>query len=184
MTLADLSSRPTRIQLEWFELWSACGVGVLRQVLSMQDGRKKRFGKDDWMLEMQKHIAGAGGEAVVGKVLGIYWPGSVNTFKSQPDVGRFEVRTRLHRPDPPRPELIVREDDPDDTIFIHVVTCPKAARVGKSQRAQFDVWGWINSDDAKVEKYKNNHGGHGDAYFVPYEALLPMSMLAARTSRN
>ena len=80
---------------------------------------------------------GACGEVAVAKAMGRYWGGSVNTFKSIGDlvsVG-WEIRTRAEH----SYDLIIRDDDQDDRVFVLVT--------GKAPN--YVVRGWIKAGDAK-----------------------------------
>jgi hypothetical protein len=103
------------------------------------------------------------GEKAVGKATNRYYLPTVNTFKSGNDVQTWQVRTRsksFH-------ELYVRDSDPDDRPYILVKgSCPT-----------YDVVGWIWGHEARRPEWRKNHGGYGEAYFVPDAALHPMDTL-------
>jgi hypothetical protein len=110
------------------------------------------------------HIEGACGEAAVAKALNVFWSGTVNTFKRGGDIGsKIQVRTRSKS----YYELIVRQDDRDDDIFILVT--------GKAP--SFDVVGWTLGKDAKKEQWIQTHGNREAAWFVPQKELLDINTL-------
>lgn len=150
------------VTLDWFELALAAEVGVRRQLESFREGRRDLYGAKSaegggrgrgWHL----HIEGAAGELAVAKALGRFWNGSVNTFRQGGDVGAVQVRTRSrHWYDP-----IVRTHDRDEDYFVLVTGVAPS----------FRVVGWIRGADAKRPEWLRDHGGHGEAYFVPRDGL-------------
>lgn len=145
-----------RVNLEWFEISRAALVGVSRNVEALRKHCQNRNTvADDWGI----HILGALGECAFAKATNRYWSGSVNTFKSGGDVGSIQVRTRARHDH----DLIVRNQDKDEDIFVLVTGGP----------GSFDVRGWVRGKDAKHAEFVANHGGHGEAYFVPRRALRP-----------
>lgn len=139
----------------------AANAACLRNIAAVKRGYKSIKDDQAW----QAHIEGACGEVAVAKVMGKYWGGSVNSFKSGGDIDStgWEVRTRSRE----EYDLIIRDTDPDGRVFILVT--------GKSP--DYSVWGWIMSEDAKQPQWRKNYGGHGEAYFVPKAALKPMEEL-------
>lgn len=139
----------------------ASEIGRLRQLASIRRGSVHKYGftGSGWT----EHIEGACGEMVVSKFLGIYWDGSVDTFKA-PDVGlKIQVRTRsMHNY-----ELIVRNDDSDDELYVLVTgKCPS-----------YRIHGYIAGRDAKKREFLQTHGNRPSAYFVPHAALLNIADL-------
>lgn len=151
------------VELTKYEAYMAADVGCRRQISSAYRKSKSRFGKLDKDYPFEIHIAGALGELACAKALNIYWPGGVDTFKAADLGANLQVRTR------PKPELdlIVRDDDKDEDVFILVTgTLPK-----------YTVRGWIGGADAKQPQWKKNPNGWGAAYFIPQSALRPMDQL-------
>lgn len=149
-----------QVTLSWPEAAMASDVGRMRQLSSIKAGLVDAHGftGDGW----SEHIEGACGEMALAKHLGVYWDGSVNSFH-RPDVGKFQVRTRSRR----EYELIVREADHDDDVFVLVTgKCP-----------HYEVRGWIVGKDAKRDEFKASHGNRPAAYFVPHDALQCLSNL-------
>ena len=148
------------VTLEWYEYAMASDVGRMRSLASIRQGLKHKYGMvtAGWT----EGIEGACGELAVAKVLGIYWDGSVNTFKS-PDVGDLQVRTRSKD----HYDLIVRPEDSSSEIFVLVTgTCPSYA-----------VHGWIRGADAKQREFLKDYGNRPPAYFVPKNRLRPIEEL-------
>jgi len=149
------------VSLSPFEMMLASQVGMRRQIEAIQKGLPDRHGYDGdgWNV----HIEGAGGEMAVAKALNRYWNGSFNTFQAGGDVGSLQVRTRSREDY----DLLVRESDRDDDIFVLVT--------GKIPR--FVVWGWLYGRQAKQPEWRKDYGGRPAAYFIPKEGLNPISHL-------
>lgn len=158
---AQPSPTPT-ITLEWYELASACLVGMRRQLAALRRHLPDRYGCDEfdgWSV----HIEGAAGEMAVAKALNQYWNGSVNTFHASDIGAHIQVRTRhLHTYD-----LIVRPLDSNADAFVLVT--------GKAPT--FTIQGWLQGHHAKQPKYLQTYGGRPAAYFIPQPDLLPISSL-------
>jgi len=156
------------VELNWVELWLASEIGKLRQFESLRKGLPDKYGFEGagWNL----HILGASGEMAAAKALGIYYGGSVNTFRTQADVGSLEIRTRSKD----SYELLVRPDDKDQAIYVHVT----------GSNTKFKVHGWLFGKEAKEEQYLQTHGGRDPAYFVPFSALKNLSDLKALLKKN
>lgn len=153
------------VSLNKFELFNASMVGCRRRLESLYMGGQHQHG-----LEMEEsktwnmNVEGAAAEAAVAKATGLYWDGSVNTFKRGGDVMGMEVRSS----DLTGASLIVRPDDSPNGVFILVI--------GEAPR--FDVIGWISGKDAMQEKWFTNKGNpRPKAYFVPQDALNPIEEL-------
>jgi len=143
------------------ELHLAAQNGSLRQIESMSRGLPDKHGFDGpgWNV----HIEGAAGEIAAAKALGVFWGGSVNTFKSEGDIGNLEIRTTSTKNN----RLIVRNGDNDNAIFVLVV----------GRAPTYEVVGWMRGKDAKQEKYVSAPGGRPPAYFVPRSDLNPIESL-------
>jgi hypothetical protein len=151
------------ITLEWYEVRLAVGVGVLRMLNALKDGKADAhgFNGDGW----QAHIEGACGELALAKCCGMYWAGSVNTYREGPDVGHktIQVKTRS-RGDY---ELLVRPHDDDASAYVLVT----------GKLPTYCIHGWMFGAEAKREEWLQTHGGRPPAYFVPQAALWPISDL-------
>lgn|SRR5262245_13193766 len=151
----------TTITLTWSEVRIAALVGCQRHVeaLSRQLQNRQRADDDGWRI----HIEGAAGEMAAARALGMYWPMTVNTFRSAGDVGRIEVRTRS-RADY---QLIIRDDDRDQAPFVLV----------RGQIPTFDVVGWTYGGHGKRPEWLRAYGGREAAYFIPDAALRALELL-------
>jgi hypothetical protein len=153
------------VRLEWPEVMSAAIIGVLRQVASLNKGRSikraliNRHAAGDEN-QWDRHCLGAIGECAFAKWNGVYWSRDVNTFKDVADVGEYEVRTRAKS----HWDLIIRSDDPPERFYVLVTTAP--------EMPVFKVHGYILGADAQRDEFKQNYGGHGEAWFVPQKELL------------
>lgn len=94
------------------------------------------------------------------RVAGLFWSGSVNSFKTGGDVGNVQVRTHSRKDY----DLIVRENDRDEDIFVLVI--------GKTP--EYRVVGWTCGADTKRPAWRKAHGNRPAAYFVPQKALRPL----------
>jgi hypothetical protein len=98
----------------------------------------------------------------VAKLLGIFWDGSVNTWKAH-DLPGLQVRTRSRHDY----ELLVRPGDDHQATWVLVTgRCP-----------EYRVRGWIVGIDAKQKQWLHGYGGRPPAYFVPHAALRPVEEL-------
>lgn len=156
-----MSNKFTEVELAWHEYAMASEIGRLRQLTSVRRGSADNHGFSGagW----SEHIEGACGEMAVSKLLGVYWDGGIDTFKSA-DIGKkIQVRTRSSH----SYELIVRPDDHDDDIYVLVTgKCPK-----------YRIWGFITGSNAKRSEYIQTHANRPPAYFVPKEALVSIEKL-------
>lgn len=153
------------VSLDWFEVSMAAGVGMRRQIEAIRKScqNQRPTAKSEW----DSHILGAMGECAFAKATGRYWNGSVNTFRKGGDVGdTIQIRTRSN----PTYDLIVREDDKDDAVFVLVT----------GEGISFAIVGWMKGKEAKKKKYLKNYGNYGDAFFVPQADLKSASELVLR----
>jgi len=150
-----------KVTLAWYELYMAATVGVKRQLEALKDARPDRHGYEGngWNV----HVEGAAGELAAAKALDRFWSGSINTFKSDGDVGAIQIRTRSKA----YYELIVRSDDADNDRFVLVTgTAP-----------HYNVVGWITGRDAKRDEWLQTYGNRPAAYFVPQRELHDLEAL-------
>lgn len=152
------------VHLEWYEVSRAALVGVSRNVDAMRNGCRERLhGKvESW----ERHVVGALGECAFAKGTNRYWSGSVNTFKSADVGGNIQIRTRSQH----HYDLIVRDGDSDEDVFVLVTGGP----------ADFIIRGWMPAAEAKQERFQQDYGGYGKAYFVPQSALRPIDTLVCK----
>lgn len=150
------------VHLNETELLMAGTVGLTRQISCIRKKSQPSHGHNDenpWQIA----IEGVCGEMAVAKALNIYATLGVNTFK-EVDLPNMQIRTRSQH----NYDLLVRPNDKDDEIFVHVT--------GKNGR--YVVHGWMRGSDAKQPEFLKEHGGRPSAYFVPANELRCMSDLA------
>lgn len=154
------------VELEWYEMDVAINVGINRNTASWRNQRKHTAGYKPKDL-FDTGIKAAAAELAVAKKLGLYWDGSVDTFKSRADVGnRTEVRMSSMRV----PKLIVRPNDRSDRDYVLVVDLWEHGK-----KPKFDLVGWMLGREAMNEQYLTDNGnGRPPAYFVPVTDLRSM----------
>ena len=158
-----------KITLTEEELYICAIAGARRQIESVMDGREDQHGFDGyegWTV----HIEGVCGEFAVSKYLNVHFGFHCNTFTSGTDVGPYEVRTRSEH----RYDLLVRNRDDDDKIYIHVT----------GRAPHYVIRGWLRGHDAKKKKFAKDYGGRPTAYFVPEEHLNPVGELRGEIHAN
>lgn len=149
-----------KVKLSWYEVAVCAGVGVRRKIESLRSRLKplhKFSAHDGFELDVQ----GACGEMAAAKVLGLYWDGSVGTFKAN-DVAEWQVRTRMSDN---YSGLALRSNDKDEhnTILLSG-TVP-----------EFTVIGWINNKEGKrLAVRKVLKRGRPPALVVPESCLKPL----------
>jgi hypothetical protein len=164
-----MSALPIPVTLTPAEVMQAALCGVMRQAKSMHGRERNGYEGMDNYDAWSRHIEGAAGECATAKVLGRYWPASLNTFDG-PDLGEnIQVRTRSR----PEYELIVRPVARDADLYVLVT----------GRIPQFLVCGWLLAREAKRECWLRPHGARPPAYFVPQAALRDIEELktAGRT---
>ena len=120
---------------------------------------------------------GVVGERVVAKALRLPWAEVRKNYsfanRKRPDVGGYEVRTTR----PPHGELVVREGDPSDRVFVLVVP---EVRIHDPDNLRDVVWrvaGCLMGSVAKQKQFwRTDRGRVGDppAWFVPQRFLVPL----------
>lgn len=156
-----------RVELSQTEWAVATTVGAIRHLKSFRDGRKPshEYNREFWTDNME----GACGELAVAKAFRLYWAGSVDTFRTIPDVGRLEVRTTSYQTG----RLIHRPNEAPDRPFVLLT--------GRSPA--FIIRGWILGEDARRAEWWDDPNGRPPAWFVPQDALRPMAELELRNRR-
>ena len=145
-----------KVTLLDYEMAQGANTGSLRHIGAIKRGYKN---KTKLHSSWNSHIEGACGEIAVSKAMGKYWGGSINTFKEGGDIDGtgWEVRTRSKQ----GYDLILRDDDPKDRIYFLVVgVCPT-----------YEIKGWIRGGEGMLDRFVNDYGDYGKAYFVPESFL-------------
>ncbi len=158
------------VTLTWYEAQMAVDCGVRRNMASWQRGDQHKAGyKPKDLFDVS--IKAAGAELAVAKLLGLYWDGSVDTFKSQSDIPDHDIEVRLSLTVPPH--LIVRPHDPADRRYVLV-----KSRWVHGEQPRYSILGWKWGYDAKQEKFLTDmNNGRPPAYFLPVKDLHPMSYM-------
>lgn len=145
-----------------YEVDMAGKVGFNRHAKQLERGRStSRWREDAWSID----IEGACAELAYAKLMGVYWDGSVDTFKSQGDVGNIEVRSARRETD----SLIIRpNDDPYSVYVLMIGTIPNFKCAG----------GLVGMDARKDEFLRGARDkGRPEAWFVPQEELKDIGEL-------
>jgi hypothetical protein len=151
------------VRLTGDDVERASNVGRLRHVHSLRRGEKHRDGKDNQASGWNDHIEGAIAELVVAKYLGIPWSASVDTFRTQADVGPYDVRWASKSYG-----LIVRDRDKDERVHILVVG------VGLVYTIVGWIWGWEARQIGELRDFQKR--GH-PVRCVAQRDLHPMTEL-------
>jgi hypothetical protein len=115
----------------------------------------------------QDECLGYEGEVAVQKYIGRKkYTITINNFdKSKPDIfPDIEVRTRSK----PEYELLIRKDDVPNRKYVLVVKVPEGYNIVG--------WMWAREVFPHIE-WISNHGGNGDAWFVPQFKLHDPELL-------
>lgn len=114
---------------------------------------------------LEEEVVGACGEMAVGKHAGRWFVPSLNTFHRTPDCFEdVEVRSTAVVPGG---RLIVRDNDSDSRRYVLALVTGDRVR----------LCGWAYGHEAKKPEYLNAPHRQRPAWFVPQEALRPMSEL-------
>ena len=156
---------PVVVQLAPYEIRMAVAVGTERAMQSIIGKIGDRhICRQDWE-RWGYDIEAAAAEVAVAKHLGMFFDGSVNTFKRS-DLGtQWEVRHTRH----PQGHLIIRREDPTYSTYILVV--------GLVPR--MTVCGWIKGIDGKSPKHWCEMPPPA-AWFVKQIDLYPIDTIETR----
>lgn len=135
-------------------------LAAQRSVESLRSNRTDRLFEKNWLDAHKVHVLGALGEIAFAKWYGVY-PGcrTMQFSGMAADVGeKYEIRHRYSNGH----DLILREDTYPDRIYVLTRGVPPV----------IEIAGWCHGYEfsGNVE-FSANHGGHGDAIFVPAEKL-------------
>ena len=150
-----------KVSLNYWECFTGGSVALNRKLESrFKNLKNSTFGKhsrDEW----KNDIEGALCEMAFCKAFGMYWDGSVNTFKN-PDVPGTPIQIR--GTEYPNGNLIIRENDPDDDLYILVV--------GSSPN--YKIIGGIYGHQGKVDEFINNPNNQGSCWMIPQTRVFPI----------
>lgn len=151
-----------RVRLEWYEILQGAHVGVMRKVECIRQGKKDAHGahyERDWTVDIEGAIA----EVAAAKALGMFYSGSINTWK-QPDLGRNIQVRYCRRNNGHDPHMVIRPSDKDDEIFVLVSAAEKPE--------EYIVHGWIQAKEAKAhDEWISYASGRPKCWRVPASAL-------------
>ena len=149
------------ISLNYWECFTAGSVALNRKLESrFKNLKSSTFGKqskDEW----KNDIEGALTEMAFCKAFGIYWDGSVNTFKN-PDVPDTPIQIRGTEYNTGK--LIIRENDPSNDLYILVV----------GSIPNYRIIGGLFGHQGKVDDYVSNPNNQGKCWMIPQEHLRPV----------
>lgn len=149
------------VWIEWEDRKVARLIATLRFEESRQSGRRDTINKPS----LPNNILGCIGEIVVARALGIPWSRSINTFKSVPDVGPYDVRTRSKR----WHDMLIRENDPDDREAVLVIPGPSLNKL------EWEIVGKLSHRAGKQKQWLHTELGDPPVYYVPQRFLLPFT---------
>lgn len=153
---------PVIISLAPYELHLAAEIGLIRNTSSTLRKSQDVVFTKGWLDSLKGHIAGATGELAVAKWLGVYYNGSYNTWKKNPDISSkldIEVRHRINH----EHDLIVRHTDLDDSVYV----------LTTGDGPEIYIRGWILGHRAKNKRFLANHGRYLESFFIPEAHLNP-----------
>jgi hypothetical protein len=130
-----------KIFLEKYEFKMAAEVGLRRCLSCKTKGIKDKYGFKGYGWDIS--VEGACAELALAKYLGVYWNGSVDTFKNGGDVSGLEVRTTKNHN-----KLIVRKEDRHDSIYVLLT--------GKAP--EYNIVGWEYGYMIKQSEYLTDFG--------------------------
>lgn len=147
------------VRLTDMEMRIAALLGVERHV---QSASRKTTRGQAAETSLQSHIVGASGEIAVAKALGLYPGFTVNNFK-EPDIEpNIQVRSAI------KGRLILSDKDNPFQKYVFVL----------GFAPNLEVAGWVWGYDAQIKKwFLDPNNGRPPAYFVPKEALKPISSI-------
>lgn len=153
-----------QVTLEPYEIEVAEFTGRRREEALHKDDRWKQphCEETNGRSSLENNVLGAAAEIVVAKVLNLYAHLGVNTFKTVPDVG---IRTEVRYRSMDRWGILVRDEDPEDRVYVLV----------QGAMPNFEVVGSILGRKAKQRKYRANPHGKGWCYIAPDEELDSVS---------
>lgn len=119
--------------------------------------------KRDLATRVREEYAGAAAELAWAQLNGDTWHNPINEFHHIPDTGNYEIRATEH----PRGGLIIRDNDPDDRIYIFATV--------HDHRCHFH--GWAYGYEAKNDKHLWNPHGYRQAWRMDRKELRPLMTL-------
>jgi len=152
--------KENKVILTYHEVYMGACIGVARQLASLRRGETNKVQNVDF--GWHSNIEASCAELALAKHLGVFWDGSINTFK-EPDVGCLQVRhTQLTDGC-----LILRNRDDAETRYVLVV----------GTHPEYLIVGWAWGGVVMRDKFLRDPGGKYPAWFVPQVELQPIGCL-------
>ena len=148
----------TTIRLNWSEMLLGGLAGLIRRVNSLAKNLPEPYGWDDKRDPWSSDIRSACAEMAVAKHMNRYWVPADSAFSDlDADVGgNIHVRSTRIR----RGSLILHDRDKPGWYVLVIDRMP-----------EFDIAGWIHTDDGIREEFYRDPGTGRPAYFVPQGKL-------------
>lgn len=157
------------IRLDWNELFAAACVGVFRRLEGVYEkmNTNKHAYKSDWATD----IDGAAAEMAVARHFGRYWSFHSMNFTDDDVTGGIQVRSTAHKSGC----LIIRANDPDEKIYVLVIT----------EAPVFRIVGYMRAADAKVEEFERKADDFGaKCWWVPQNRLRDISEIMPKGAQQ
>lgn len=162
----------------------ACAVGFLRQfkyLATPEANRRFSMGDTD---EIRVHSVAAGAEIAWAKMLGVdagFIP-SVNTWKSEPDVGEWEVRWKQTNGGLTKPSLRFSGSvDSHKAPYVLMIGGPeqgtRRSAANGNMTPPYEALGWCYPNEVMLPQYIAGEEYGLPTYSVPPSALRSMSEL-------
>jgi hypothetical protein len=145
-----------RVDLERYEVILGAFVGINRETASLKSDEYNKVQNKDF--GWHTNIEAACAEIAFAKFKGVYWNGSVNTFK-RPDVAGYQVRHTRYTENGHL--IIYRNDNPEEVFVLVTGTHPV-----------YFVHGWMRGEDAMQQKYWREKNVGLPCWYVPQIDLL------------
>ena len=145
------------IKLTPCEMMLGATIGIHRHMAAINRNLQDRHGfeGDGWGI----HIEGACGEIAAARALGVYYGGSINSFRTGFDIGGYQVRTRSRRDY----DLIIRDNDDLNQSYILVL----------GVAPNFEVVGFLPGIAvSRHPEWRKTYGGREECWFVPQSELV------------
>ena len=154
------------VVLTFHEIFMGAMIGVARRLASLKRGETNKVQNKDF--GWHSDIEAACAEIAVAKLLGVFWDGSINTFKAG-DVGCLQVRhTQIQDGC-----LILRKNDDPSAAYVLVT----------GSHPTYLVCGFIYGRDGMCNYHVRDPNGRFPAWFVPQTHLRHMSGITQKLEK-
>jgi len=140
----------------------AVHLATERLMESLREGRRDTLFEKNFLHALSIHVLGACGEIAYAKWAGEYPRFGVKQFSGMDaDHGKdIEIRHRSSR------SYDLKIVDKDDPARKYVLT--------RGLPPSIEIAGWAYGHEVMRPEYRADHGGYGECWFVPVEALRRM----------